>query len=35
VAADGEQKRSITLDFRRTTPHAHVNTRENALAEWF
>ena len=35
VAADGEQKRSITLDFRRTTPHAHVNTRESALAEWF
>lgn len=35
VAADGEQKRSITLDFRRTTPHAHVNSRETAVAEWF
>lgn len=34
-AADGEQKRSITLDFRRTTPHAHVNRRENAVQEWF
>jgi hypothetical protein len=35
LAADGEQKRSITLDFRRTTPHAVVNTREEAVAEWF
>jgi hypothetical protein len=35
LAADGEQKRSITLDFRRTTPHADVNTREAAVAEWF
>ncbi len=35
LAADGEQKRSITIDFRRTTPHAHVNTREAAVAEWF
>ena len=35
LAADGEQKRSITLDFRRTTPHAHVNTRDAAVAEWF
>ena len=35
IAADGEQKRSITLDFRRTTPHAHVNSRESAVAEWF
>jgi hypothetical protein len=35
LAADGEQKRSITLDFRRTTPHAHVNAREAAVAEWF
>lgn len=35
VAADGEQKRSITMDFRRSTPHAHVNSKENAVAEWF
>jgi hypothetical protein len=35
LAADGEQRRSITLDFRRTTPHAKVNTREEAVAEWF
>lgn len=35
LAADGEQKRSITLDFRRTTPHAHVNKRETAVSEWF
>ena len=35
LAADGEQKRSITLDFRRTTPHAQANTREAAVAEWF
>ena len=35
LAADGEQKRSITMDFRRTTPHSHVNTREAAAAEWF
>jgi hypothetical protein len=35
VAADGEQKRSITLEFRRSTPEAHVNTAEEAVAEWF
>jgi hypothetical protein len=35
VAADGEQKRSITLDFRRSTPEAHVNTAEAAVSEWF
>ena len=35
VAADGEQKRSITLEFRRTTPEANVNTREAAVPEWF
>ncbi|MEB3200678.1 MAG: DUF4912 domain-containing protein [Synechococcaceae cyanobacterium] len=35
VAADGEQKRSITLDFKRTTPSANVNTREAAIPEWF
>jgi hypothetical protein len=35
LAADGEQRRSITLEFTRTTPHARVNTREEAVAEWF
>ncbi len=35
LAADGEQHRSITLDFVRTTPHAKVNTREDAVDEWF
>jgi hypothetical protein len=35
LAADGEQRRSITLDFRRSTPHARVNSREEAVAEWF
>jgi hypothetical protein len=35
LAADGEQKRSITLEFQRTTPHAKVNTKEAAVAEWF
>jgi hypothetical protein len=35
VAADGEQKRSITLEFERTTPEARVNTKEEAVSEWF
>lgn len=35
VAADGEQKRSITLDFSRTTPEDHTNPRESATPEWF
>ncbi|MFO0015560.1 MAG: DUF4912 domain-containing protein [Synechococcaceae cyanobacterium] len=35
VAADGVQTRSITLDFKRTTPAALVNTREAAVPEWF
>ncbi|MFM7393103.1 MAG: DUF4912 domain-containing protein, partial [Cyanobium sp.] len=35
IAADGEQKRSITLEFRRSTPEANVNTLEAALPEWF
>jgi hypothetical protein len=35
VAADGVQKRNITLEFRRSTPEAHVNTREAAIPEWF
>jgi hypothetical protein len=35
VAADGEQERSIRLEFERRTPEARVNTREEAVAEWF
>ena len=35
VAADGEQERSITLDFERSTPEARVNTKEQAVQEWF
>jgi hypothetical protein len=35
VAADGEQRRHITLAFSRTTPDANVNTAEDAVAEWF
>ena len=35
VAADGEQKRSITLEFRRSTPEARVNSLEEAVSEWF
>jgi hypothetical protein len=35
VAADGEQRRQITLNFNRTTPEAQVNTAEEAVAEWF
>jgi hypothetical protein len=35
VAADGEQERSIRLEFERTTPEARVNTRDQAVLEWF
>ncbi|MFN5465084.1 MAG: DUF4912 domain-containing protein [Cyanobacteriota bacterium] len=35
LAADGEQQRSITIDFRRSTPNARVNTKESAVPEWF
>jgi hypothetical protein len=35
VAADGEQRRSITLEFSRNTPEASVNTQDSAEAEWF
>jgi len=35
VAADGVQKRSITLAFSRTTPEANVNSAEESVAEWF
>jgi hypothetical protein len=35
TAADGVQKRWKHLDFRRSTPQAQVNRREDAIAEWF
>lgn len=35
TAADGEQKRSITMHFDRTTPNDRTNPRDNATAEWF
>jgi hypothetical protein len=35
VAADGEQKRSITMEFQRSTPEADTNPREDARPEWF
>jgi hypothetical protein len=35
VAVDGEQKRSITLEFRRATPEDHSNPADQAQPEWF
>jgi len=35
VAADGEQNRSITLEFRRSTPEDNSNPSSQAVAEWF
>jgi hypothetical protein len=35
VAADGEQKRSIRLNFHRSTPEAIVNSKEQAVEAWF
>ncbi len=35
VAADGEQKRNITLEFRRTTPEDNSNPADQAAGEWF
>ena len=35
TAADGVQKRWKHLDFRRSTPQAQLNRREDALTEWF
>ena len=35
VAADGEQRRSITLEFSRRTPDAGGNSQDDAVAEWF
>ena len=35
VAADGEQQRSIRMEFQRSTPEARVNSREEAQLAWF
>lgn len=35
IAADGEQKRSITLQFARSTPEDNSNPSSQAIAEWF
>jgi hypothetical protein len=35
VAADGVQKRNITLEFRRSTPEDNSNPASQAMAEWF
>ncbi len=35
VAADGEQKRNITLEFLRTTPEDNSNPSSQAVPEWF
>ncbi len=35
VAADGEQTRSIHMNFERETPSRNTNTKEEAQPEWF
>jgi len=35
VAADGDQKRNITLEFERRTPEDNTNSASQAVAEWF
>ncbi len=35
VAADGEQQRSMQMEFERRTPEAQVNRREEAEPTWF
>jgi hypothetical protein len=34
VAADGEQTRSIHMNFNRATPSRNTNTKEEAVLEW-
>ncbi len=34
VAADGEQIRSLHMQFSRETPERHANTKEEAIPEW-
>jgi len=35
ISADGEQRRSIVLQFERSTPEDHTNPASAAQAEWF
>lgn len=35
IAADGEQERSVRMQFQRSTPIARVNSRSAAVMEWF
>jgi len=35
IAADGVQKRAITMEFRRSTPQDHSNPADEAISEWF
>jgi len=35
VAADGEQQRSMQMEFERRTPEAQVNRRDDAESTWF
>ena len=35
TASDGEQKRNITLNFKRETPEDNSNPASEARAEWF
>ncbi|MGF1541271.1 MAG: DUF4912 domain-containing protein [Pleurocapsa sp.] len=35
VASDGEQTRSIHMNFERQTPSRNTNTKEEAVEEWF
>ncbi|MFL0783582.1 MAG: DUF4912 domain-containing protein [Prochlorococcus sp.] len=35
TAADGEEKRNITLNFQRTTPKDNTNPESQTLSEWF
>ena len=35
IAADGEQERSIRMDFERETPSRQTNTQDEAQDEWF
>ncbi len=35
VAADGEQTRSVHMNFERQTPSRNTNTKEEAVEEWF
>ncbi len=35
VASDGEQTRSVHLNFERQTPSRNTNTKEEAVEEWF